>query len=97
MPLGTHSVLRGMISKRATNNFKAAIQSSDDDPEIMNKKQLAAMFSVSKRTIDDWVADRLLPYYRVGRRVFFNRSMILEHLDRECLVCCVCGSCRARR
>lgn len=40
------------------------------DPTLIKKKELAKRLSVSTRTIDNWVARRIIPHIRVGPRFY---------------------------
>jgi excisionase family DNA binding protein len=50
-----------------------------DDSHYITKTQLAARASVSVRTIDAWMAKRLVPFRKIGRTVRFNWSEVQEH------------------
>ena len=39
--------------------------------ENINKAQIAARYSVSRRTIESWMKRGILPYYRIGNVVRF--------------------------
>lgn len=41
------------------------------EPDLIKKNQLATRLSVSSRTIDNWVANRIIPYIQISRG--FNR------------------------
>lgn len=49
--------------------FSAA--GSQEEPGLIKKSQLAMRLSVSSRTIDNWVANRIIPYIQISRG--FNR------------------------
>lgn len=40
------------------------------EPTLIKKKELAKRLSVSPRTIDNWVAKRVIPFIRVGPRFY---------------------------
>lgn len=40
------------------------------EPALMKKKELAKRLSVSTRTIDDWVAKRIIPYIQMSPRFY---------------------------
>lgn len=40
------------------------------EPTLIKKKELANRLSVSPRTIDNWVAKRIIPFIRVGPRFY---------------------------
>ena len=53
----------------------------DTPREILNKKQLAEYLNVSVYTIDTWVSQRRIPFYKIGRRVLFRKHKILEWIE----------------
>lgn len=44
---------------------------SPEEPGLIKKNQLATRLSVSPRTIDNWVANRIIPYIQISPG--FNR------------------------
>ena len=40
------------------------------DPTLIKKKELAKRLSVSTRTIDGWVANRVIPYIQITPRFY---------------------------
>jgi excisionase family DNA binding protein len=44
---------------------------------------IAQRFGVSSRTVWNWVAQGIIPYYRVGRLVFFEPEDIKSMLERN--------------
>lgn len=53
-------------------------------PEYESKDQLARRLGVSRRTIDQLVAERRLPFVRLGRKILrFYKRDVDEHLARK--------------
>jgi excisionase family DNA binding protein len=50
---------------------------------FLKKSQVAKMFQVSERTIENWVSDGFLPAFRIGRSVRFNREAILNKIREQ--------------
>lgn len=48
---------------------------------LMTKAQVAAYFGITERTVENWMAQRLLPHRKVGRTVRFMFSDLLDALD----------------
>jgi excisionase family DNA binding protein len=40
----------------------------------LRKTQMAELLQVSVRTLDNWMARRLIPYIRIGRTIRFRRT-----------------------
>ena len=49
--------------------------------ELLEKSQVAARLRVSRRTIDTWMQQRRIPYFKIGKTVRFRWGDILRHLD----------------
>jgi excisionase family DNA binding protein len=49
----------------------------------MKATDLAAQFGVSTRTVWSWVSRGLVPHYRLGRAVFFERKDIAGLMARS--------------
>ncbi len=58
-------------------------ESAHPESEYLTKIEVAQLFQLSTRTIDSWIAQGRLPYYRIGRTIRFRRSDIREYLDRH--------------
>ena len=58
------------------------------EPTLIKKKQLAKRLSVSTRTIDNWVARRVIPFIQVGPRFYLYEfeavlAAVREHYQVE--------------
>ena len=56
---------RTMNSSEPITSIDAAVT-----PTLIKKKELAKRLSVSTRTIDNWVAKRLIPYIQITSRFY---------------------------
>ena len=65
--------LKEMLSKADNNSTK-------DDEELLTRKDVANMFSVSLVTVHDWCKANVLKPYKMGRKTFFKKSEVLEVL-----------------
>ena len=53
-------------------------------PTLIRKKELAKRLSVSTRTIDNWVAKRLIPYIQVTPRFYlYEFDAVLAALKKQ--------------
>ena len=57
--------------------------SSNDDKEVMTRKETAQFFGVSLVTIHDWTKSGILHPYKVGNRVFYRRSHLMQVLEQS--------------
>lgn len=53
-------------------------------PTLIKKKELATRLSVSPRTIDTWVAKRVIPYIQITPRFYlFEFEVVLASLKKH--------------
>jgi len=45
---------------------------------LVNIQEISRMLSVKEKTIYSWVSQGIIPYYKIGRLVRFDRKEILE-------------------
>jgi len=66
--------LNRKIDQLIENSSKVAVISNDD---------LLKILGISRRTANQWRADRLIPFYKVGHKVFYQvqdvNEFILNH------------------
>lgn len=54
------------------------------EPSLIRRKELARRISVSERTIDNWVARRVIPYIKTGPRFYlFDLNQVLAALRKH--------------
>ena len=49
----------------------------------LSKVETAQLFGVTPRCIQKWMANRLIPFYRVGHVVRFDEQVIRRHFDEN--------------
>ncbi len=55
--------------------------------ELLTKAQIAVKLQITQRTVDNFMARGILPYFKLGERmVRFRLSDVQAHLDRTCRV-----------
>lgn len=54
---------------------------ANPEPVLVKKSELAKLFSVSPRTVDNWVAQRVIPYFATSPRMhLFDVSAVRKAL-----------------
>lgn len=56
------------------------------DERLLTKSEVADRCQKTTRTVENWMDQGLLPYYKVGGSVLFKWDDVLAHLDRTCRV-----------
>ncbi len=54
---------------------------------FISKPEVARRLGKRVRTVDNWMQQGLLPYYKIGRSVSFKWSEVERHLKQVCRVC----------
>jgi excisionase family DNA binding protein len=59
---------------------------TENTSEWLDTKQAAPLLGVTPRTLQNWQARRLLPFFKIGRCIRYKRSDIEQHLATRCRV-----------
>ena len=49
----------------------------------INKHEAAKIMGCTLRTIDNWMKNKLIPYYKFGRAVFLKESDLMEAIEKH--------------
>ena len=70
-----------------TNQTSQPAGASQAVEGFINKAELARRLGKKLRTVDNWMRQGLLPYYKIGgRSVSFRWNEVVEHLKETCHV-----------
>ena len=70
-----------------SNNTQTITPSQPVTPEcFIGKPEVAKRLNKTLRTVDNWMARGILPYYKIGRSVEFKWSEVESHLAQTCRV-----------
>ncbi|MEI6765965.1 MAG: helix-turn-helix domain-containing protein [Bacteroidota bacterium] len=72
------SIFSEVISKSVPQT-----SSADDTEILLKRKDVAKLFSVSLKTVHDWMKSGKLPVHRINSRVFFKKSEIYAVLEAK--------------
>lgn len=50
------------------------------EPFVLNIEDVAERLGVTRQTIYTWTRKRIIPYYKVGKKICFNKDDIMEYL-----------------
>jgi excisionase family DNA binding protein len=84
----TPNSLANLVSdqvKAQLEAFAAKLQkaSSPQGKEVMTRKETAQFFGVSLVTVHEWRKSGILHPYKVGNRVYFKRSHLMDVLEQS--------------
>jgi len=70
--------LEELVEKCLTKVLQAHKPPSDHDPEeLLTIEQVVKMLHISKPTLHTWKKQGILPFERMGRRVYFKRGAVM--------------------
>ncbi len=71
---------------------KRVMNETSPTSQLVRKRQLAALFSVSPRTVDGWVAKRIIPFIEPNPRLhLFDPAAVKSALLAQFAVPAVCA------
>lgn len=74
-------------SKLARKRAAASTKTPGPDAVVLDKIAAAAFLGISKRTIDDWIASKIIPYTKLpSGAVRFRREQLLGFMDKHQVV-----------
>jgi hypothetical protein len=74
--------IRDAVRAELQQHFKTSGSSPPQEERLLSKQDLAAELGVSLVTLTDWMK-KGLPFLRLHKRVFFERSKVLEIMRRQ--------------
>ena len=69
-----------LILKGFTKEILPVIQTTDKEPELLTRKEIAKLLRVSLPTLHDWTKRGVVKAYRIEGKVYYKRSEIEESL-----------------
>lgn len=81
------------MNRHGKHKLKMTAQSSETGqpsatPEgFIGKPEIARRLNMTVRTVDNWMARGILPYYKLGRTVAFRWGDVEAHLQANFRVC----------
>ncbi|PIF69459.1 helix-turn-helix domain-containing protein [Flavobacterium sp. 2] len=75
-----------VVVKGELENFKSLIQTNpksleNDSDELLTREQASKLLNVSYTTLFHWNNDGILPIEKLGKRVYYPKSRIMEKLN----------------
>lgn len=83
----TTTELRSLIAEVVGDQLAQVVHTptdSTESPTLISRLQVAALFGVSKTTIDKWRRHRVLPpAIKIASRIYFYKDQIIELLKKR--------------
>lgn len=74
--------LERVIERLFGKYIKPYPQSQPDNDDLLQMQEAAKLLEVSISTLHTYKKNGALPFHRIGRRVYFKKSEILESLKK---------------
>jgi excisionase family DNA binding protein len=68
--------------KNIFSGFANTLQTNDSD-KLLTREETAKMLSISLVTLWDWTNKNILQAYRIGKKVRYKKSEVLEALQKR--------------
>lgn len=75
-----------LIKKAFSDELKEIIRLRDKQneyDELLSRKEAASFLKISLRTISKYQVDGTLPYYKLGRSIYFKKVEVLKALKLQ--------------
>lgn len=70
--------LRELIRSTLLELLPTALPATEAGSDLLTMAETCREFGVSKTTLGEWRKNGIVPFVRLGRRVFFERAKVLE-------------------
>jgi predicted DNA-binding transcriptional regulator AlpA len=74
--------IRDAVRAELHQHFRTGGNQPPQEEQLLSKQELAAELGISLVTLTDWMK-KGLPFLRLHKRVFFQRSEVLEVMRRQ--------------
>ena len=78
--VSTHE-LRDLISESVRKELENLFPIPVQENELLTRKQVAEILSISLVTLHDWTKRGLIPALRIGSRIRYNKADVMEALN----------------
>ncbi len=72
--------LKDLISESVRKELENLHNTPKQETELLTRKEVAEILSISLVTLNDWTKRGLIPALRIGSRIRYNKANVLESL-----------------
>ena len=73
----------------------ASVETIPFEQRLLTKREMAAYFGITERTIESWMRRRYIPFIKIGQSVRFRVANVLQYVDNKYLM--PAGEARRRK
>lgn len=66
------------LMPNAAAHLTSAVAPEGASSKLLNMREACEAFGISKTTLTDWKKRGIVPFIRLGRRIYFERERVLE-------------------
>ena len=66
-----------MLRNTIRELFPSPVSAKEPD-QLLTIEEACAEFGISKTTLQEWKKRQIVPFLRLGRRIYFERSKLIE-------------------
>jgi excisionase family DNA binding protein len=78
----TKTELKELISE-AINSVSHNVKPNEDQPDLIDKIEVSKLLNISYSTVDNYRRKGLLKSYRIGNKVRFKRSEVIDSVTKK--------------
>ena len=74
-------LIKRSVAECFDNELKSFLKTSiQEEEKLLNIQEACQLLKVSKVTIHKWKKNQTLPFHRMGRKIYFKRSELINSL-----------------
>ena len=73
-------IVQESVKREIKTLFPEALKKSDGEQVFLNRKQACKLLGCSITTLYHYQKDGRIPFHQVGRKIFFDKEELINHL-----------------
>ena len=73
-------IVQESVKKEIENLFPVSPKRSNEEQVLLNRKQACKLLGCSLTTLYHYQKDGRIPFHQVGRKIFFDKEELLNHI-----------------
>ena len=73
--------LKSIIAETVSEVIQQSSPPKTEVDEILKRKDIIALLSISYVTLNEWMKSGRIPYHRINSRIFFKKSEVMKAME----------------
>lgn len=73
-------IINESVKREIKSMFPESLKKSHEEQVLLNRKQACKLLDCSLTTLYHYQKDGRIPFHQVGRKIFFDKAELLNHL-----------------